>query len=174
MMHFYIQKNRRIKAVALQYKVVSKYDRAPKLLSKHSFKFDLHKSSTDKYSQHNIMVENNIRSSLPVCSFYCVPRFVEYNKLYEYLKNGAILENSYFLKPSSKIIDSKDHYVKFDNSQAYQCSDDPKSMEIYSFESLFAHQEPLCFEDLMKETYVDEKIQKVALINICFKVSLFC
>ena len=150
-------KNKRIKAVALQYKIVLEYDRTPKLLSDCCFKFELHKSSTGDYLQHNIMVEKNTRSWPPICAFYCVPQFIKFHALYKHLKSGTILENSCFLKPNSEIYDSKYHYVKFDNNQAYQCSNEPKPMEICSLENLFANQELVCFEDIMKETYVDEK-----------------
>ena len=150
-------KNRRIKAVALQYKIVSEYERAPKLFSKRCFKFELHKSSTGEYLQHNIMVKKNTRSWPPISAFYCVPCFVEYKVLYKHLQNGVVLKNSCFLKPSSEINDSKYHYVKFDSNQACQFSDDPKPMEIHSLDSLFEQQESVLFEDIMRESCVDEK-----------------
>ena len=149
-------KNRKIKAIAMQYKIVEQYERTHKLLSKPCFKFELHKSSTGEYSQHNIMVQRNVRSRPPICACYCVPNFVEYKTLYKYLKDGTILKNSSFLEPHSEINDSRYHYIVFDNNKAYQCSDDPQPMTMHSLESIFKQQETICFEDLIGESYIDE------------------
>lgn len=148
-------KNRKIKAIAVQYKIVEQYERSPKLLSRPSFKFELHKSSTGEYSQHNIIVQKNAKSWPPICACYCVSDFVEYKTLYRCLKDGTILRNSRFLEPHSKISDSRYHYIVFDNNKAYQCSDDPQPMAMHSLEDLFNQQEAICFEDLIGESYID-------------------
>ena len=149
-------KNRKIKAIAVQYKIVEQYERTHKLLSKPCFKFELHKSSTGKYSQHNIIVQKNAQPWPPICACYCVPNFVEYKALYKHLKDGTILKNSCFLKPHSEINDSRYHYIVFDNNKAYQCSDDPRIMTIHSLESIFNQQEAIYFEDLIREFYIEE------------------
>ena len=150
-------KSRKIKAIAVQYKIVEQYERTPKLLSNPCFKFELHKSSAGKYSQHNIMVQKNARSWPPICACYCVPHFVEYKALYKYLKCGTILENSCFLEPNNNISDSKYHFVAFDANHAYQFSDNPLPMSMRSLESIFEQQESMCFEDLIKEQYINEE-----------------
>ena len=149
-------KNRKIKAIAVQYKIVEQYERSHKLLSKPCFKFELHKSSTGEYLQHNIIVQKNAQRCPPICACYCVPDFVEYKTLYKHLKDGTILKNSRFLEPHSKINDSRYHYIVFDNNKAYQCSDDPQPMVVHSLESIFDQQESIYFEDLIRESCFDE------------------
>ena len=155
-------KNKKIKAVALQYKIVHEYERVRKPLSKPAFKFVLHRSSNG-YNQHNLLVERNTFRWSPIVAFYCAPRFVEYTSLYEYLKSASVLEHSCFLKPCDNIIDKEYHYITFDDTQAFQHSNNPKPVEIYSLESIFEQTEPMYYETLIEELYLSDQNERQSL-----------
>lgn len=163
---------RKIKAIALQYKIVSEYVKPPISLSTPAFKFDLHKSAKG-YVQHNIMVKRNTTIWLKISAVYCVPSFVDYKSLYDYLKKGTLLNNSRFLIPTNKITDNKYHYIAFDNKIAYQFSQDPNLVENYSLDSIFERQESLCYEDLIQSNYIDEKTQTTKLDDYLIKTHSF-
>ena len=162
----------RIKAIAMQYKIVSKYVKPPFPLSTPAFKFDLHKS-TKGYVQHNIMVKRNTTIWSKIPAVYCVPSFVDYKSLYDHLKNGTLLHNSRLLLPIDKITDSKYHYIAFDNNNAYQFSQDPNHVENYSLDSIFERQEPLYYEDLIQNNYIDEKSPTTELDDCLIKTRSF-
>lgn len=162
----------RIKAIAMQYKIVSKYIKPPFPLSTPAFKFDLHKS-TKGYGQHNIMVKRNTTIWSKIPAVYCVPSFVDYKSLYDHLKNGTLLHNSRLLLPIDKITDSKYHYIAFDNNNAYQFSQDPNTVGNYSLDSIFERQELLCYEDLIQSNYIDEEIRTTKLDDYLIKTHSF-
>ena len=164
--------SRRFKAIALQYKIVSQYVRPPFPLSIPAFKFDLHKSAKG-YVQHNIMVKRNTAIWSKISAVYCVPSFVDYKSLYDHLKNGTLLCNSRFLLPIDKITDSKYHYIAFDNSDAYQFSQEPKLVENYSLDNIFEKQEPWYYEDLIQNNYIDEKSPTTELDDYLIKTRSF-
>ena len=149
-------KGKMFKAVALQYKVVSQYIRPPKPLSSPCFKFELHKTH-DGYEQHNIMVKRNTRIPAPVAAAYCVPFFVEYSELYDYLKKNTILENSCLLIPFDRINDFDYHYIAYDHSTALQFSKTPVPVKMCTLEQLFEQQKPLSFEDLITNAFAPKE-----------------
>ncbi len=142
-------RGKRFKAVALQYKIVSEYERTPKPFCFPCFKFDLHRSQKG-YRQHNIMVKRNTNSKSKVLALYCVPRFVEYKLLYTYLKAGSLFSHSQLLKPIHPVDNSQSHHVKFDDTQAYQFSKEPRVVEMCTLESIFEEQEPLYYDDFIE------------------------
>lgn len=148
-------RGKKFKAVALQYKIVSKYERIPKFFNSPCFKFDLHRNE-NQYKQHNIMVKRNTHSKSKVLALYCVPRFVDYQLLYTYLKAGTILDHSQLLKPIHAVDNSQRHHVKFDDTHAYQFSNEPRAVEMCTLESIFEEQEPLYYDDFIEGNYRNE------------------
>lgn len=148
-------RGKKFKAVALQYKIVSEYERTPNPFCFPCFKFDLHRSKKG-YRQHNIMVKRNTNSKSKVLALYCVPRFVDYQLLYTYLKAGTILDHSQLLKPIHPIDDFQRHHVKFDDTHAYQFSNEPRFVEMCTLESIFEEQEPLYYDDFIEGNYRNE------------------
>lgn len=148
-------RGRGIKAVALQYKVVSQYKRPPNCFHLPCFKFVLHKS-INGYKQHNIMVMRNTKRRLKVLALYCVPNFVDYQSLYDYLRNGTLLQHSRLLMPLSRINDSKYHFIVFDDMKAEQFSREPEDVAMYSLENVFELQEPLHYRDWISKNDCDQ------------------
>ena len=81
----------------------------------------------------------------------------------------TVLEHSCFLKPCDKIIDKEYHYITFDDTQAFQHSNNPKPVEIYSLESMFGWTEPIYYETLLRESYTDEQNEKQNLDDFLIK-----
>ncbi len=144
-----------IKAVALQYKVVSQYKRTPQYFHSPCFRFVLHKSA-NVYKQHNIMVRRNTMTPRRVLALYCVPNFVDYQSLYNYLRNGTLLRHSSLLMPFSRINDSNHHYIAFDDTKAEQFSKEPQTVAAYDLQYLFELQEPMHYRDLVSENDCDQ------------------
>ena len=72
-------KCKKIKLLALQYKIVSQYKIPKTGFSDPCFKIELHKSKSG-YIQHNLMVKKNLKHTRTgIAAVYCVPQFVEYD-----------------------------------------------------------------------------------------------
>lgn len=160
-----LKKGRGVKAIALQYKVVSKYNISPVGFNKPCFKFDLHKSS-NRYKQHNILVARNNRKSSKVSAFYCVPSFVEYQSLYDFLIEGTLFKHSCAIKPCYRINDSRYHYIAFDDMRAGQFSKLPQYIPICNFESIFYQEEPLYYQDWISEIDSNEQQEALCYRNV--------
>ena len=65
------------------------------------------------------------------------------------------------------------HYIAFDNSNAYQFSQEPKLVENYSLDNIFERQEPLYYEDLIQNNYIDEKSPTTELDDYLIKTRSF-
>lgn len=118
------------KVLIFQFKIPEKYKRNPIEFknSPESFKFNLH--SKNQYFQHNRLVYYN--KSGKYIALYCAPKFVDMNKLYEYYAKDAILTNSLFAMPYSKITDNNYHYINYDYNCAYQHSKSKEEIKILS------------------------------------------
>ena len=164
----HMTKGSKIKAIALQYKIVWEYENPPFPLSYPSFRFDLHKSSTGKYTQHNIMVKRNTSISQTMPALYCVPKFIDYKSLYKNLQSGTLLQNSCLIMPFDEIIDSEYHCIKFDNTLAFQCSNEPREIKIFNVERVFEAQEPISFEGFIKRIATqDNQTEPFEQLNEC-------
>lgn len=117
---------KRIKGIALQFKVVSKYK---KPFMSDEFRFQLHRGADKKYKQHNQLCNYNKRN---IYAGYVVPYFVEFSKLYECLNDDTLLKNTYVIQPHKKILDSKSHYISFNKRSFHQHSNEWIENEIMS------------------------------------------
>lgn len=80
--------------------------------------------------QHNLLLELESGGNTV---FYAAPKFHETAELNDYYLNNEIISRSAFFKPSDiGLLDDDEHYVVFNDRQAYRCSDEPKEAKLHS------------------------------------------
>lgn len=109
------------KVLLIQYKISSRYElkKTPSGMNYPTYKFNIYKNKSGDHTQHNKLVEK-IKKGLK-CG-YGVPLFHTYRELYDLYHSGQLLNFSYLISPTSKIIDNASHYVDYDDTMAIQHS----------------------------------------------------
>ena len=147
-------KYKKIKSLALQYKIVFQYKNPRSGLSYPCFKMELHKSKSG-YTQHNLMVKRNLKHvKTGVAAIYCAPRFVEYDLLYKYSIAKSLVSHSKFIIPQKAITDKQYHYIAFDDKCSKQFSSIPESIKYDTLESIIENQPAIYINELI-ETVTD-------------------
>ena len=147
-------KYKKIKSLALQYKIVSQYKIPKTGFLDPCFKIELHKSKSG-YTQHNLMVKRNLmHAKTGIAAIYCAPMFVEYDLLYKYSIAKSLVSRSRFIVPQKAITDKQYHYIVFDAKCSKQFSNIPESIKYNSLENIIENQPTIYINELI-ETVTD-------------------
>lgn len=140
-----------------QYKTVSEYDRIPRYLSTHAFRFQLHKDTKGKFTQNNHLCNLN---KMGFIAGYVVPNFTELSNLRKHIKKARVLSNSFLMIPLH-ISKGSSHYINFDKSQAFQHSKENRQITKRLLSEVF----DIEFENRTWESDKDKIIEMILTQN---------